>query len=1061
MGIMRFNPRYETMVIYKPKNNRITELSRSNIISVYEDRSGSLWFGTLGHGLNKASHPKTSFLNFQYRENKKILFTSLAQTENGTLWIGSYNNGLFKLNFKNKTRMRLQPVPSDDEHQIKNIYCMAKDISEPVLWIGMRVYGLWKFNYLNHSIKKIYFLNNKQYSVSDIYQEKNGTLWVGTFKHGLFLYDTKKDKILRRFIFKKNSPDETYSVAPVKKIFPDLQGKIWVALKKKLGVYNPKSQAFEFVKADSILSVFNGIHTVHITQDGLFWIGTYKGMLIFDPSKQVFREVKEYPDLRGVPINSIIEDHAHCLWIGTNNGLLALDPSSNYLYRYSQRDGLTNLGFFQNACLRLPNNYLVFGTMKSVVLFQPFREDEEKNFKLIISNFEFFTASDSPIHQSKKKHIISNPEHFTLPYDNYSFNIEFALTDYSYPSRNRFIYKLEGMDNEWHSLGNRHQLNLVNLPPKTYTLYIKGSNYAGIWTEPLSISFTILPPFWQTWWFRISAMLMFFALIWLLYFLRISAIRRRNLFLEEINTKLNNQVRFREQVENLLRESENKYRMLVESIKESIYSINIEGVFTFLNHTAAKRLGGKPEDFVGRSLSEVVPRVYAQPMLNEIREVIKSGKGKSIDADIILNGKKRYFHISIQPIPSETGIVHQALSIATETTERITLEERLRQAQKMEAIGKLAGGIAHDFNNLLSIIRGYTYLLLQDYKQDQTLHESLRELDLASERAQNLTQQLLAFSRRQLLKPRIMDLNQQIKETGKMLKRLIGENITLRILTDKRLCPIFADPGQIGQIIMNLAVNARDAMPQGGVLTIETKAVHSEPKHTSLPFETNHSRFVLLSVCDTGIGMDKETISKIFEPFFTAKEKGKGTGLGLSTVFGIVKQSNGYIWVDSTPGKGSCFNIYFPCADKQIEPETKTEIKKAKLHGNERILLVEDEVSLSRMVSTMLKQYGYDVLQAYNAEEALEIYKNKKDGVDMIITDIVMPGMNGIDMVKHLTTTYGEIPVLYISGYTDNEIIQRGLAKHGLHFLQKPFTPDQITEKIREILDSVKNPTSN
>ena len=1064
LGIIRFNPENKILRIYQAGNNLISGLTSNNIFTIYQDRSGCIWFATYDQGINKVSLPRISFMNLRLSSIKpqhrhRTLFIAAVSTEKGDIYVANYKLGLFKVKAGNDFNLILEPVrPMGSGQLLTHILSMRKDNSLPIIWIGTSE-GLWKFNYLRNTIEKIHFAHLKTNRVNTIYQNKNGYLWFAINRNSLILFNPLTNRITRYFNF-ENQQEKKEAKKPIQKIFSDSKGNIWVAFKNKLARFHPEKSSFEFYTADSIFSPYNSIHSVLASENGTIWIGTRNGLLKFDPEKGVYQKIKDYPELNRLTINSMLEDDSHRLWLGTKNGLFLLNPTTKYLRKYSQLDGLSIANFLLNSAARLSNGMLVFGTSETLVLFRPV--PETKHFKLLVSNFEIFASSHSTLGKDKKKRIIFQPAQFTFPYDNYSFNIEFGLTDYSFPERNRFMYKLEGMDNVWHSLGMRHQLNLINLPAKRYRLLLKGSNYYGQWSEqPLQISFQILPPFWQTWWFRISAGILVVALTWLAYSLRVHTIRRRNLFLEEMNTQLNNQVRFRKQVEKLLRESETKYRTLVESIKESIYSLDSDGIFTFMNETAAERLGGQPGDFVGKSLWEAVPKVYADPMYREVKDVITSGKGKTLDVDIVLNGEKRYFHISIQPIPSETGFAPQALSVATETTERITLEERLRQAQKMEAIGKLAGGIAHDFNNLLSIIRGYTYLLLEDYQSDGELHESLQEIDRASERAHNLTRQLLAFSRRQLLKPQVMDLNQQIHEMGKMLRRLIGENIELEILTDENLCPIFADPGQINQIIMNLVVNARDAMPKGGVLTIRTQAIHGKEHTSSLPFEATHKNYAMLTVQDTGIGMDQETLGKIFDPFFTTKEKGKGTGLGLSTVFGIVKQSNGYIWVDSAPGKGSSFNIYFPCAETQTIPETPIETVKNQFSGNEQILLVEDEVSLNRMVSTMLKRYGYRVRQAFNAEEALAIYRKENRQIDLIITDVVMPGMNGIEMMEELTAQYGDIRVIYMSGYTDNEMIQHGLMEQGLHFLQKPFTPEQITKKIREIMDGVKSQASN
>jgi PAS domain S-box-containing protein len=388
-------------------------------------------------------------------------------------------------------------------------------------------------------------------------------------------------------------------------------------------------------------------------------------------------------------------------------------------------------------------------------------------------------------------------------------------------------------------------------------------------------------------------------------------------------------------------------------------------------------------------------------------------------------------------------------------TETRTLELQLHQAQKMEAIGRLAGGIAHDFNNLLMVISGYSEFLLERLGPDPRLRGPAQEISNATKRASSLTRQLLAFSRKQILVPKILDLNEVVNENLKMLTRMIGEDIDLVMVPGPSLGAVRADPGQIDQVIMNLAVNARDAMPQGGKLTIETRNVSVDESFARTRRPLLPGEYVMLSISDTGVGMDSETQSRIFEPFFTTKGA-KGTGLGLSTVYGIVKQSGAYIFVDSQAQRGTAFRAYFPRVDVReevVSQEDSVGLPRAE-RGGETILLVEDEPNLRRLARQYLENQGYRVLEAEDGAAALQIASGHRDTIDLLLTDVVMPGMNGRELAEQITAQRPEIRVLYMSGYTENAIGHNGLLDTGINLLQKPFSLPTLKDRVRELLDS-------
>jgi two-component system cell cycle sensor histidine kinase/response regulator CckA len=386
-------------------------------------------------------------------------------------------------------------------------------------------------------------------------------------------------------------------------------------------------------------------------------------------------------------------------------------------------------------------------------------------------------------------------------------------------------------------------------------------------------------------------------------------------------------------------------------------------------------------------------------------------------------------------------------------------EEQLRQAQKMEAIGRLAGGVAHDFNNILSVILSYGDLILADLKAADPMRADIEEIRKAGSRAAGLTRQLLTFSRQQVVEPKILDLHEILRSTERMLQRILGEDIELTLVAPSAHGRVKADPSHIEQVILNMVVNARDAMPTGGKLTIETADVTLDDDYARNHVPSKAGRYVMMAISDNGAGMDRETQARIFEPFFTTKGQGKGTGLGLSTVFGIVQQSGGNIWVYSEPGRGTTFKIYLPWVEAGVSLPAQAAVAPTTLRGTETILLVEDEGQVRTIVMSILRKQGYHVIPAQHAGEALLLCEGRSGTIDLLLTDVVMPQMSGPELAKRLLASRPEMKVLCMSGYTDDSIVRHGVLESGVAFLQKPVTPGSLARKVREVLDQLSTIT--
>ena len=547
----------------------------------------------------------------------------------------------------------------------------------------------------------------------------------------------------------------------------------------------------------------------------------------------------------------------------------------------------------------------------------------------------------------------------------------------------------------------------------------------------------------------------------------------------------------RKSAEKKLEQSENLYRSVVKTMSDGLIIVNPKFLITFANESFCTITGLKEEKILNHAFTDLIASGQRIKIKSEIKNC-NTGKSVVFESRLLTaNNKKRDILVSAAPLFGTDNKPEQYILVLHDITERKRYESALQQArdeleirvkertlelenayqelhkemeqrksfeekyyqsQKMEAIGRLAGGIAHDFNNLLTIIQGYSQLLMAKLMDTDPLYEKINQINLAGTRAETLIRQLLAFSRKQVIQPKVLNLNQVVKEIEKMIRRLIGEDIDLSITLDSKLDAVKMDHGQMEQIIMNIVVNSRDAMPSGGKLSIATKNVHAENSHPLLPA----GDYVMMSISDTGIGMEDDIKSHIFEPFFTTKEKGIGTGLGLATVYGIVQQSEGHITAQSERNKGTSIQIYLPRVQVPASVKTETRVALSDIRGSETILIVEDETFLREMIKETLTSFGYSIISASGGQEAIPLCKKHKNKIHLILTDVVMPQMDGREFIEYLKPLHPRTKVLYMSGYTDDDILRHGIRDLETEFIQKPFSPIALVRKIREILDLQK-----
>ena len=505
-------------------------------------------------------------------------------------------------------------------------------------------------------------------------------------------------------------------------------------------------------------------------------------------------------------------------------------------------------------------------------------------------------------------------------------------------------------------------------------------------------------------------------------------------------------------------ESERLYRSTFDAAPVGIAHVGLDGKWLRVNQRLCDLLGYSRGELEGASADGLLQSDAAGDEAESSRRMA----GGTLDRYVVR--EKRYRHrdgsfvwarVNMSVYRDAKGECQHFISVIEDITDGRAIEAQLRQASKMDAIGQLAAGIAHDFNNLLSVIMGYSEMLATDLRDGDPLRADLNEITGAGMRATELTRQLLAFSRQQVLQPQLVELGEIVVGMEKMLGRLIGADVELCTSAAPGLGRVLVDPGQMEQIIMNLSVNARDAMPDGGQLSIETAAVCLDQTFASEHVGVSPGQHILLTVRDTGVGMDKATLARMFEPFFTTKEVGKGTGLGLATVFGIVRQSGGTVWVDSEAGKGTTFQVYFPVAVGAFVPgSVLTSPAPPRLNGSETILLVEDEESVRVLARTILRKYGYDVLEAQSGGDAFLLCEQHATPIHLLLTDVVMPRMNGPQLAERLRSFRPEMKVLYMSGYTDDAIVRNRMRDPAIQFIQKPIMPKTLARKVRAVLDA-------
>ncbi len=1046
-------------------------LSNNRIRTIYEDRSRELWIGTEGGGICQFDHGV--FTPFRSSDGLSgDVVVSILEDREGTLWVGNYNTGLdqfWKGKFLNYTvHEGLPDVGTGSIMQAHN----------GEMWIGCA--GVVRFDgkkFMVCNIKNILPSNN----VRSFFEDSHGTIWIGTeiglteFRNGIFHAYTAKDGLTDVYI---------------RAIGEDHQGYLWVGTLNggihrlengRFVNYRDKGLPMNVIRSilvdysgamwvggnEAVMRWQNGSVTTYTQKDGLpvepiygmmedrehtLWMGSYGGGLVRVKDGKFTRFTRKH-GLYNDAVYEILEDDLGYLWMSHINGISRvskqilndfadgkIDRIQHTAYTYS--DGMLNdvcSSNGQSTACKTSDGRLWFSTAGGIVVVDP-KQLQKSNLPppIVIERVVMDRVDYSPYEYG----------HFMPGYGQVEFH--YGGLSFTTPQKVNFRYKLEGFDKEWRSVGTRNEAFYTNLPPGEYVFRVTACNSDGVWNETgASFAFELKPHFYQTLWFYGLMLVAMIGIGFGIYRWRMQQFVKREKQLEQ-------HVLERRAVEEALAEERNLFRILIDHIPDGIYVKDTDCRITIANITDFHNMGAQSEaEVLGKTNFDFFPKDIATDFHNEDQSVIQTNKPLINKEEFFLDkeGKKHWMLTSKLPLRDEQGKIVGLVGISRDITEQKKLQQELLQSQKMQSIGTLAGGIAHDFNNILGIMLGYTSLLSKQRSDDQKFTESLSAVTQTIQRGAALVRQILTFARKTEISFEPIDVTELVHEILSMLKQTFSKLIIFTETFDKNIPYISADRIQIHQALLNLCVNARDAMPDGGTISIKVEKHLKDYVRTQFS-SADQDSYVSIDVSDTGEGMDEATRQRIFDPFFTTKPSGKGTGMGLSVVYGVMQAHQGFVSVESKPGNGTTFHLYFPIStlgDKIMDVQTSD--KSFSVGGTETILFVEDEELLRDTVCPFLESKGYTVHMAKDGLEGIDRYSQHKQEIALVITDLGLPGISGMEEFKRLKEINSNVKVIFASGFFDPNV-KSELLKAGAHgFIQKPYMIDEILQIIRKVLD--------
>ena len=1009
-------------------------LCNDNVMSIYEDREGSLWIGTRD-GLHRLKDgPVTSFTTLEGLSHD--LVWTVLEGNDGSLWVATGGGGINRLRNGEVTRYDRSDGLSSDF-----VWTMISD-QQGRIWAGTSGQGVFRLQ--GDRFQAVLPQDFEGDHVWILYEDRQGVLWVGTEGNGLKrLQGSRVD----HFTIADGLPSNR-----VWAILQDRRGDLWIGTGGG-GLARYSGGRFEvFDHRHGLKS--SQVHALFEDSQGILWASTNGGgisrirdgrIVSLGAAEGLFSDV----------IFHILEDDRASFWMSSAKGIFRiprralmarLDGAGSALpfKRFGRSDGLKAYpyaGAAPAAC-KTRDGRLWFATQKGVASIDPARISANTLPPPVLVEQ---ILVDDQVHSApglRTEPLLLDPGAETV-------EVRFTALSLRDPQRVLFRHRLHPLEQDWSKPHSRRAISYPRIPPGEYTFQVLAANEDGVWSESAAaLSFVLQPYFHQTRIFQAACALVLLIGLW-------AGIRSRFGRLEERNVTLRKEVEDRRRAEDALRRSERRFRGYFQMPLFGFAITSPDQRFLEANDKLCETLGYTREEFQQMSWADLIHAEDASAF-HDSRQRIADGSSGSHFLEVRCTRKDDqviYARLSSACVRRQDGTIDHFVDVVQDLTESKHLEEQLRDSRKMEAIGRLAGGVAHDFNNILTVISGYGQLLQGAVNGNGRLGRQVESILDAAQKAETLTRQLLAFSRRQVLDPRVLDLNDVIGDMKGLLKSLLGEGVRLTTRLASRLDPVRVDAGQIQQVLMNLAVNARDAMTQRGRFSISTRNVELRRDEVHPLVRVPAGSYVLITVKDSGRGMSTETRERAFEPFYTTKAEGQGTGLGLATVYGVIKQSEGYIFIESRPGEGTAFKIYLPAVDRARLAEQEPAPRQEDSRGRETILVVEDDDGIRGLIGTVLQKSGYKYLGAENGTAALNVAERHTGHIDLLLTDVVMPGMNGKELARRMTASMPELRVIFMSGYTEDAIDRHGVLEPGTHFVQKPFTPTSLATTIRRILD--------
>ncbi|MFT5697446.1 MAG: PAS domain S-box-containing protein [Desulforhopalus sp.] len=1040
-GLSRFNPEDMLFSSSQYQDNELSSLSSDLVWCLLKSQDGVLWIGTDGGGLNKFISTTLQFNHHTAgsKESGALMYNGvngIAESESGLLWMANDGGGLQSFDPVSK---RSQLYVNDPA----NSNSLSSDLTEAILvdhkgivWVGTYNGGLNAYNPLTGLFTHYRNDPKDPNSLSDnrvwaLFEDSENNIWVGT-RNGLNRLDLSR-KIIRRFV---HDPSISNSISDngIWAVFEDSGRRLWVGTDNGLNLLEKGNSFIRFYNQpeDSASLSHNNITVLFESKDGSLWVGTNGGLNKMDTDSQQFVRFTEKNGLASNSIRGIMEDGKDDLWITTVKGLTHFSPANNSFHTYRFKDGLQG-SEFSRAHLNARNGEMVIGGRNGINIFNPLTIINNQHIPPVVLTEFSKINSDGYVGGT-----VDSSDAIPLSYRDTTITFEFAALDFTHSEANCYRYKLEGFDSDWIEAENRHRATYTNLGGGNYTFRVRASNNHGVWNlEGLIVPISITYPPWQRWWAYLLYAIFLLLCFWGSIELRARQHRQKLAYVEQVNKDLETEVLERKKTERALILSEQRLSMALEAAHEGIWEFNPQTGDAYFSPTWFTMLGYAADEFSHTYENwkkhihpEDRPVVIArlQSYLDQEDEQYSVEFRMKTKGDSLLwihsTGKILEYNEDGSPVKM-IGIHLDISNRKASEAETRRLETALQQASKMEAIGTLAGGIAHDFNNILSAIIGNSELGLQGVEKESRLHSRFQQILQASFRARDLVLQILTFSRKEkrVLQPVKVDL--LIKEALNLLRSTIPTTIAIKQLVNADIKPVLADPTQIHQILINLCTNASHAMEdKGGILLISLSEVVLTSNELQRHPELTPGVYNEIKILDTGEGIEPTNIESIFNPYFSTKKQGKGSGLGLSVVFGIVENCGGIIEVESSPGIGSAFTVLLPCITGEVQSEQHAvALAFPPLEKECTILVIDDEPVLIDILSQHLTQMGHKAITFHDAQKALNAFQKEPDIYDLIITDMAMPELTGLEVAQQIKELRKDIPVILCTGYSSKAFV--------------------------------------